>query len=149
MTTEAYHPRAAVARHQRTQDYEFPAGRELNVRLLAGRRGALLESFIVATGGRGRRGRILGVPRGFVTDFASVPRLLWTLLPPWGRYTAAAVVHDWLYFAQVTTRAEADWVFLELMRRGGVAWCVRWAMYSGVRAGGWVAWGRHGNSARK
>jgi hypothetical protein len=34
------------------------------------------------------------VPAGFVTDFASVPKLFWNLLPPTGRYGKAAVVHD-------------------------------------------------------
>lgn len=38
----------------------------------------------------------LEVPDGFVTDGASVPRALWWLFPPTGRYFLAAVVHDYL-----------------------------------------------------
>jgi len=34
---------------------------------------------------------------GFVTDFASIPRPLWWLLPKWGKYGKAAVIHDYLY----------------------------------------------------
>ena len=34
------------------------------------------------------------VPAGYLTDGASVPRLLWPLIPPWGAYGQAAVVHD-------------------------------------------------------
>ncbi|MBP4002535.1 DUF1353 domain-containing protein [Pseudomonas koreensis] len=34
------------------------------------------------------------VPAGYLTDGASVPRLFWSLLPPWGAYGQAAVVHD-------------------------------------------------------
>ena len=37
------------------------------------------------------------VPAGFVTDLASIPRPLWVLWPPFGKYTRAAVIHDWLY----------------------------------------------------
>lgn len=36
------------------------------------------------------------VPEGFITDGASVPRLFWLLLPPWGEYGQAAVLHDYL-----------------------------------------------------
>lgn len=37
------------------------------------------------------------VPKGSVTDLASIPRFLWALLPPFGRYAFAAVIHDMLY----------------------------------------------------
>ncbi|MCX6553376.1 MAG: DUF1353 domain-containing protein, partial [Acidobacteria bacterium] len=41
------------------------------------------------------------VRAGFVTDFASIPRLFWRLVPPTGDtgnpYGLAAVPHDWLY----------------------------------------------------
>ena len=36
------------------------------------------------------------VPEEYRTDFASIPRFFWRLLPPTGRYMRAAVVHDWL-----------------------------------------------------
>lgn len=36
------------------------------------------------------------VPLGFITDLASVPRVLWALLPPHGRYAKAAILHDYL-----------------------------------------------------
>jgi len=41
---------------------------------------------------------IITIPKGMSTDFASVPRLLWAILPPDGQYTAATIVHDFLYF---------------------------------------------------
>lgn len=41
-------------------------------------------------------GCFVDVPRGFLTDGASVPRILWSILPPWGDYGQAAVLHDWL-----------------------------------------------------
>ncbi|MBB4112769.1 hypothetical protein FHT80_002088 [Rhizobium sp. BK226] len=48
------------------------------------------------------------VPKGFVTDLASVPRPFWSLLPRQGRYTYPAVLHDYLYWQQTCTRAQAD-----------------------------------------
>lgn len=40
------------------------------------------------------------VPKGFITDLTSSPRVLWGLFPPDGRYTKAAIVHDFLYYTQ-------------------------------------------------
>ena len=41
----------------------------------------------------------------FMTDFASIPRPLWSILPQWGRYGNAAVVHDFGYWTQTRPRA--------------------------------------------
>ncbi|GAB3803397.1 DUF1353 domain-containing protein [Spirosoma humi] len=37
------------------------------------------------------------VPRGYVTDFASVPMLLWGIFPPIGKSNRATILHDWWY----------------------------------------------------
>lgn len=37
------------------------------------------------------------VPKGFVTDFASIPRFLWSVLPPHGAAMPASVIHDFCY----------------------------------------------------
>ena len=37
------------------------------------------------------------VPAGFTTDFASVPQSLTWLVPRYGRYTKAAILHDYLW----------------------------------------------------
>lgn len=62
---------------------------------------------------------IVTVPCGFVTDFASVPRVPIAYLLTGGLAHAAAVVHDFLYTAphrtgsgMTVTRAEADKVLL-------------------------------------
>jgi hypothetical protein len=81
------------------------------------------------------------IPAGFTSDGASVPRLLWRLFPPFGKYLEAAVVHD--YFCVLGHRGEspinsvaAAKVFKEAMRVCGVAaWRVH-LMYLGVRIGG-------------
>ena len=68
----------------------------------------LTQPFRVRTGA----GRIIEVPAGFETDFASVPRLFWRVVPPWGRYSPAAVVHDYLYHTGKVSRLAADRLFL-------------------------------------
>jgi hypothetical protein len=80
------------------------------------------------------------VPLGFVTDFASIPRGLWTALPPYERYGPAAIVHDYLYWAQPCTREEADMVLLEAMRESKVPLATRETIYRAVRVGGRRAW---------
>jgi len=98
----------------------------------------VVESYSVAT-----RERIVIVPAGFITDWASVPRLFWRMFPPWGPWSPAALVHDWLYFTGEVGRKEADKVFLDVMARIGVPWLTRHLMYRGVRVGGWHAYRKH------
>jgi hypothetical protein len=87
---------------------------------------------------RGRRDEFT-VPAGFRTDFASVPRVAVWLIPRFGRYTPAAILHDWLCTVgiatgQVTSR-EADGLFRRIMRESGVPVLRRWLMWAGVRWG--------------
>jgi len=82
------------------------------------------------------------VPAGFVTDFATIrPRILWPILPPWGRYSPAAVIHDWLYLNNGgRTRKAVDDLFLAHMTELGALRWQRTIIYLGIRLGGWVAW---------
>lgn len=40
------------------------------------------------------------VPKGFVTDLASIPRVFWSLLRPDGEYAYSAIIHDYMYWMQ-------------------------------------------------
>lgn len=88
------------------------------------------------------------VEAGFDTDYASVPRALWSLYPPDGDYTPAAVIHDALYWHQATkesggmpvNRAQADAAFLEAMEDMGIPLLRRRTLYRAVRMGGAAAW---------
>jgi hypothetical protein len=108
--------------------------------------------------------RIITVPRGFVCDGASVPRLVWTLsgITPDGLIRAAALVHDYIYrhkgklprntygvlrdgvyediSENIWTREDADKLFARIMREAGVPKIKRRAAYLGVRTGGWASW---------
>ena len=60
--------------------------------------------------------RLIEVPVGFSTDFASVPKgvLAWGLFG--GRYAMAAVIHDYLLREGYVRREKCDRVFLEAMQ---------------------------------
>ena len=50
----------------------------------------------------------ISVPKGFVTDLASIPRLFWTIFPPAAAYSYPAIIHDYLYWFQPCSRETAD-----------------------------------------
>lgn len=84
--------------------------------------------------------RAVTVPKGFVTDFASIPREFWSLLRPDGEYAHAAIVHDYLYWQQGTSREYADSVFLAAMEDLKVQPTTRTLLYKAVRGFGASAW---------
>jgi hypothetical protein len=85
-------------------------------------------------------GLIVPVPRGFVTDFASIPRPFWSFLPTWGRYGPASIVHDYLYWDQRCTRDQADAIMLLAMEDSHVSRPRRLLIYWALRMGGAFAW---------
>lgn len=99
------------------------------------------------------------VPAGFVTDFASVPAMVQWLIPSYGKYALAAIVHDW-YCIQLANRykieqlnmqgvstswqpddicamssRDVDGMFRRMMRELEVPFLRRWVMWTGVRWG--------------
>lgn len=86
--------------------------------------------------------RVIHVPEGFSTDFASVPRLP-VLYAAMGNIAhAPAVVHDYLYSSREVSRREADEVFYEAMRVIGVPKWKALPMFWAVRAFGWRFYGK-------
>lgn len=102
--------------------------------------------------------KVVVVPAGFRTNFASVPRLPVVYTMFGGVADEAAVIHDWLYtsFVHDVTRKQADDVFLEAMgalhereklrHRIGLIDRIsnpfqRGAMWAAVRLFGGSAWG--------
>lgn len=102
----------------------------------------LLSEFEYEIGAKGSRKRVI-CPVGFQTDFASIPRIFWGIIPPWGKYGKAAVVHDFLCVNRFyldendqrvfVTRAECDAIFLEAMTVLDVPYFQRHAMFLAVR----------------
>jgi len=104
-----------------------------------GRRWIIRCNFGYDVGTEGSNEKI-NVPEGFVTDFASVPRILWGVFPRWGKYGNAAVIHDYLYWQQKYSRKRADDIFLEAMEVLSVGWFQKYSLYYAVRIFGWFAW---------
>jgi hypothetical protein len=86
---------------------------------------------------------IFAVPEGFLTDFASVPRLPVAYLLAGNCAQEAAVIHDWLYTCHEVDRAMADAVFREAAALGSPGWRA-WLMWAGVRIGGGGPWNASG-----
>lgn len=101
------------------------------------------------------------VGKGFITDFGSIPRLLWWVrgLSPFGRLRRAYTVHDQLYQRPLVrvrtggerpvTRKEADRHLLDGCKVLGASWLNRRLIYRGVRMWGWVTWRRYRRAERQ
>ena len=93
-------------------------------------------------------GYIFEIPKGFVCDLASVPRLLRFLYSVNGDHRESAILHDFLYDREGLiddesfTREQCDDLFYEAMINSGVSEWKAWSMWAGVRIGGWVAWNK-------
>jgi len=90
--------------------------------------------------GIGQKGPTVEVPKGFVTDLASIPRVFWSALPTDGIYTFPAIVHDYMYWNQIHSREIADSIFRQGMADMKVPNAVATTIYTAVRLGGASAW---------
>jgi Protein of unknown function (DUF1353) len=87
----------------------------------------VFDSIVYERGSVGS-GLVIETPLNFETDFASVPQIMWTIFPPYGKVTKAAIVHDFLYKCLRENKShwcassykEADYVFWEAMLVCGV-----------------------------
>jgi hypothetical protein len=73
------------------------------------------------------------VPAGFKTDFASVPRIFWSIIPPYGRYGKAAVLHDYFYRTDSIPKDKADLEFKNAMIILNVPKWKVFTLYNAVR----------------
>jgi len=121
----------------------FPGGPDVDVREVDDRHWSVLRPFEY----QAERERYT-VPKGERTDFASVPRPLVWFIPTYGRYTKAAILHD--YLCRLVRegkfdRRDADGIFRQAMRSSGVPFLRRWIMWAGVRWGALItSQGRQG-----
>jgi hypothetical protein len=87
-------------------------------------------------------GKVYTVPKGFKSDYGSIPRVLWWWLPP-HQYRPEYLLHDMLYACELVQREEADNILKMALKEAGANWFRRNIIYAGVRAGGWVVWKNH------
>lgn len=138
-------------------------GFPVDIATIAGRPGEFIiaENFYFFT----RSGLVIEVPRGFIIDFASIPKVV-QLVPGFdvnGISRNAAGIHDYLYscsgqvvvykfndsmkrIAITLTRAECDQLFTEALDSCGQHPAVTESMYVGVRAGGWLYFNKRKNN---
>lgn len=98
----------------------------------------LLEEYVYEI-----NGYLIRVPKYFITDGASVPKILQWLYNPFGRYINAAVIHDYLYSCYNNTginRTLADKIFNFIMKETGVDSRTTRRFYTAVRCFGELNW---------
>lgn len=88
------------------------------------------------------------VPAGFITNFASVPRIPIVYELAGDTASDAATVHDYLYSTHVVPRSVADAVLREASGVTDVPDWRRQLMWAGVRAFGWLYWGGAATSTK-
>jgi hypothetical protein len=103
-------------------------------------------------------GGYIVIPRGFVTDLASIPQAVQSILPKLGKWNMAAVLHDLIYkfngavplftreghaFDGSIDRAMADSILREAMEATGVDPVHRTLIYENVSKFGTGAWNGH------
>lgn len=111
----------------------------LRIEKIGDRRWLLIDDLIFRSA---KYPGLVVAPRGFQTDFASIPRFVWSIWPPVGRWDWAAVVHDGAYGHALMTphgdRIHAvkhvgdDW-FNEGLQACGVSWFTRVNLVRAVR----------------
>lgn len=95
----------------------------------------LVESLLYRAGS----GKVITVPKDFLTNLASVPSLLRPVMNRNGKSRRPAVLHDWLYTSQAcVSRKDADKLFYEALRSEGMNWASARTYYLGVRAFGFL-----------
>lgn len=110
--------------------------------LADGKTWVVLGSFGYEVGRKGS-GDVIDVSEGFMTDFASIPKLFRVVVPRWGKYGNATVIHDWLYWSHERERREADDILFEAMGELSVAPWRRNLIYWAVKIFGGIAWTRN------
>ena len=105
---------------------------------------------------KSKDGRTFVIPKGFKTDFGSIPRIFWIIpgfQPIGSKMDLGYILHDFCYekhrLGQDVTRNRKD--ADDLLEEAGdimeINWTVRHTIWSGVRIGGWWAWSHNSNTS--
>ena len=90
-------------------------------------------------------GYTITVPKGFITDGASIPRLLWRICghPMTTRRFPIALIHDWIYTEYEDlplTRKDADRIYHDGLRDLGFPEWMAWLEWAAIRLFGGKHW---------
>lgn len=95
-------------------------------------------------------GDLILVPKGYMTDFASIPAMARPFIDIFGDNAEAAVAHDWLYaVGEPGQKRKADELFRYALQEQGVGAVTRNAMHAAVNNFGGSAYGRAGEWDRR
>ena len=113
-------------------------------------RSALLDKTMIYTDSKGRR---WVAPAGMVSDGASIPRVLWSIIggPYEGSYRRGAWLHDYAYQCGGSmvlpdgsvlcyTRSDADWMLCDAIRADGGSILLADSIYAALELFGCFAW---------
>lgn len=113
------------------------------------------------------RGVTVRLPAGFITDFASIPRLFWPVLSPTGILMIPGILHDWYYRHNFFETEEdagsrpfrlvfvgkgkwfADQVFKEVARQVNGMIVPNLAAWVALDMFGWWAWLKHRKTPKR
>jgi len=104
-------------------------------------------------------GTVVRIPKGFIFDGASIPRIFWAVLSPTGLLLIPGLLHDYAYKYDylLTTdmygqqlpvddaagRKHWDKMFREEAIRVNGFHVINYIAWLSLRAGGWMAWNKH------
>lgn len=82
--------------------------------------------------------QLITIPKGFITDLASIPRPLWPILAPqYAGFVYPAILHDFFYRCpENVTREYADDVLYYALKEEGVSTYTAMKFWLGVRTFG-------------
>ena len=91
---------------------------------------------------------LIRVPRGYITDLASIPWIAQCIIPKLGKQNRSSVVHDYLYEVgsingKKITREIADKIYFGLMKSRKVSAWNRHIQYRALRMFGFIAWNKY------
>ena len=123
-----------------TNDY-FPL--PLDLREIGDGKWQLLRNYIYQDDKHGK----ITVPKGFVTDLYSIPKIVRSLVSKIQNSNGSAVIHDYLYTSQFfgkDGRKEADGVLARAMKYHWcpVSWWQRRKIMLGLKLGGYFVYKR-------
>lgn len=90
--------------------------------------------------------KIITIPKGYITDFASIPRIFWVIYPPhFYNYRKPSIIHDYLYTSKevIVSRKEADKEFIKLLKKNNTWKITIFVFYTYVRLLGWIKWNQY------
>ena len=111
---------------------------KLNLRLLSDGKAILTDDYVYEV-----NGYPIKVFKGFITDGASIPKVLQCIYNPYGKWIKGAVIHDYLYCKYNTTginRKLADKIFKFIMLETDVNKNTANKFYKAVRLFGEMSW---------